>query len=756
MRRIFACAACLVVLVAMVGPSVAQVIDMATVNDAGEPATPAWDPKYGYFHRALSADGRYVIFETIAANLAANDTNGVQDVYIRDRTLGTTKCVSVDMGGVPVGGKWASLSPDGRNVLFHSSAGGITIEDTAGIGSVFVRDMDAGASILVTKSPFTNEPGDGCVGYDISAGGQHVVFYTDNTEFLDDDKNGDTTDIFLWHRSSRAIEPVSNNWAGEQPNGDCYEPTISADGRYVCFWTVATNLDPLDDATRTDIYVRDLQGKLTWVTRPPTGATQEGGASSLISRNGRYVTFQSANQYIAGKNTGWRYDMGTGTYDHISNWATYSSISGDGRFCAWQSDRSDIVTPDTNGKIDIFVKDMTLGTITIASMDTTGAQTSHDCQKPCLSDDGRFVGFESIDPDLLEGKDFGGGQKVYIAKNPSLPSTPILWWAGTSGYEQDGVKPDIGEPTTPFTFRVKYYDSDGDNPTMVRLRVQKLQPDQTWELTKSVNLTRFKGKPATGAIYTGTTTLPNAVYRHKFQAADADGTATGIATDWSQGPQITGTPFLAWSQNTGYGTDGVNPDAGAVGGDFTFKVVYSDSRGNIPRRARLIIRKDNVPWAKLNMTPRTGEYCHGMTYRKVVTLGSDGAYKYRFEFSDTSGLATGEPTAWKRMAPLTSGTLSNAQVTALSAVPTRAGGAELRFTLLSAADVQARVLNLAGRPVATICHSRPCEAGATTLVWSGASREGPGVPSGTYLVEVTANTEEGGSARRIAPVRLAR
>jgi hypothetical protein len=102
------------------------------------------------------------------------------------------------------------------------------------------------------------------------------------------------------------------------------------------------------------------------------------------------------------------------------------------------------------------------------------------------------------------------------------------------------------------------------------------------------------------------------------------------------------------------------------------------------------------------------------------------------------------------------GALGNAlAISSLAASPT-AAGAEIAFTLSSVAQVHARVLNIAGRPIKTLCHANECEAGTNTLLWNAMSDQGLVVPNGMCLVEVTASTEDGGQARALAQVRLNR
>ena len=111
--------------------------------------------------------------------------------------------------------------------------------------------------------------------------------------------------------------------------------------------------------------------------------------------------------------------------------------------------------------------------------------------------------------------------------------------------------------------------------------------------------------------------------------------------------------------------------------------------------------------------------------------------------------------------PLTGGVIptgaSQAALAIASAVASPTGaGAEITFSLSSAAQVQIRVLNIAGRPVKTLCHARDCEAGVNTLLWNAQSDSGLPVPNGAYLVELTAKAADGAQARALAQVRLSR
>ena len=102
-----------------------------------------------------------------------------------------------------------------------------------------------------------------------------------------------------------------------------------------------------------------------------------------------------------------------------------------------------------------------------------------------------------------------------------------------------------------------------------------------------------------------------------------------------------------------------------------------------------------------------------------------------------------------------SGSATASQVTSLSALPT-AMGAQITFSLSSAAEIDARVLNMAGRPVRALCRAVSCEAGRNTWLWDGQSDTGLRVPAGGYVIEITAHDARGGASRAVAICRIDR
>jgi len=330
---------------------------------------------------------------------------------------------------------------------------------------------------------------------------------------------------------------------------------------------------------------------------------------------------------------------------------------------------------------------------------------------------------------------------------------PTLDWVGSAAYVSDGVNPDKAAPDTLFGFRVKYTDAEGDEPVTAVLQVQRLTCDG-WETYREKTLTPRYGQITTGKVYGASARLPNHVHRYRFALADATGSATGAPSEWTLGPMVLGTPFLCWEGSSGFLHDGVKPNSGAPETQFEFRVSYRDSRGNSPKTRNLLIRRNGSLYQTVPLTAGGGLLQTGKVFSAQVPLGA-GDYDYRFDFADASGPATGPPTKWKAGPTVTTdgGAL---QVTAVSAAPTRAGGAQVVFTLSAEAALTVRVLNIAGRPVRTLTRERPCPSGVNSLLWDGRSDTGLAAPPGAYVVHVQARSRSGAESRGLAVLSLRR
>ena len=337
--------------------------------------------------------------------------------------------------------------------------------------------------------------------------------------------------------------------------------------------------------------------------------------------------------------------------------------------------------------------------------------------------------------------------------DPLAPAPPKLSWLNAEGYQTDGVDPGTGDPmATSFAFRALYRDVNGDPPRFVNLL---LRGQGSKSPPRILGMSGGGGRESSGVVYRRTLRLPSGAYEYRFQARDRDGWATGEPTQWHTGPVIGSLPSLAWLGTPGYESGGVDPEQGTARETrFVFKVLYADADGHQPLHVTLYVRRNDqaMPFREVAMRKGVGSYVDGVAYRCSLTL-PPGAYRYRFAAQDRNGRATGAPTRWTRGPVLAPG--GAVALAALAAVPTHIG-VQVAFTLSEAAQVQVRVLNLAGRPVRVLCTAKDCEAGAVTLIWNAQADNGLPVPSGTYLVEVRAKASDGAQARGLAQVRISR
>ena len=288
------------------------------------------------FGPAISADGRYVAFDSLASNLVPGDTNDHSDVFVRDRRSGTTQLVSVATDGTQANSDSfdPAISADGRYVAFGSDASNLVPGDTNGTDEVFVRDRRSGTTQLVSVATGGTQANGRSFIPAISADGRYVVFGSDASNLVPGDTNG-TDEVFVRDLRSGTTQRVSVATGGTQANSDSFSPAISADGRYVAFDSDASNLVPGDTNHHADVFVRDLRSGTTQLVSVATDGTQANGNSSYEP-----------------------------------------AISADGRYVAFGSDASNLVPGDTNENSDVFVRDRQSGTTQRVSVATDGTQAN--------------------------------------------------------------------------------------------------------------------------------------------------------------------------------------------------------------------------------------------------------------------------------------------------------------------------------------------------------------------------------------------
>lgn len=261
---------------------------------------------------AINATGRYVAFGSDSSNLVAGDTNDADDVFIRDRQTNTTTRLSVASDGTQANDRSDApvISANGRYVAFPSQASNLVPEDTNGVRDVFVRDRLTGtttrASVASDGTQANGESANFLMA--ISANGRFVTFGSFATNLVPEDTNG-VQDIFVRDLSTGTTSRVSLSSDGTQANGYNLTPTINANGRYVAFVSEATNLVPGDTNDRWDIFVRDRWTGTTRRISVSTNGAQANDHSErpTITAAGLDVAFLSdASNLVPGDTNGFR------------------------------------------------------------------------------------------------------------------------------------------------------------------------------------------------------------------------------------------------------------------------------------------------------------------------------------------------------------------------------------------------------------------------------------------------------------------
>lgn len=253
---------------------------------------------------AISASGRYVAFSSFASNLVRRDRNRRADIFVRDRARGTTRLVSVSSSERQADGSsfWAAISAGGRYVAFASKASNLVPGDTNGIRDVFVRDRRRGVTSRVNVSSAGEQANHGSSQIEISRDGRFVAFMSRASNLVPGDTNVNragkpAVDIFVRDTRTAATQRVSVSAAGQQGNRSSRGTAMSADGRYVAFASAATNLMPGRDANGhlRDLFVRDLRaGTIRRLGISRTGGQGNRGAHQpALSADGRFIAFVS-------------------------------------------------------------------------------------------------------------------------------------------------------------------------------------------------------------------------------------------------------------------------------------------------------------------------------------------------------------------------------------------------------------------------------------------------------------------------------
>ncbi len=311
---------------------------------------------------SVSADGRYVVFQSSSDNLTADDVNESADIFLRDRVAKTTICVSKRDGSIDPGDSddecadWPQISADGTRITYRSAAIDIVPGAEVNCPNIFVYDVALRTTKIASVSNDGDVPDDATHWPTLSGNGRYVAF-RGHDELADDSQDDGSCypQVFVRDLKDGKTTLASVSLDGYTSEGQSRWPSLSSDGRYIAFQSSAGDLVEDDNNGDSDIFVRDLVDGVTTrvsVALDPAEEADNCSRNPAISADGRYVTF--------------------------SSWA------------------SNLVDNDTNDSEDVFVYDMTTGETDLLSEDYPSQNDSdEDFGKPSISSNGYTIAFHS-------------------------------------------------------------------------------------------------------------------------------------------------------------------------------------------------------------------------------------------------------------------------------------------------------------------------------------------------------------------------
>ncbi|MEQ8767929.1 MAG: hypothetical protein RL885_28755, partial [Planctomycetota bacterium] len=386
----------------------------------------------------LSADGRFITFESKASNLISGDRNNGFDVFVHNRRHGKTELVSVAADVSFPGNdesRHPAISANGRFVVFESKANNLVYEDSNSYSDIFLRDRIHRQTHLVSRV----WPGD--IGNndsslpDISGDGRWIVFQSFASNLVAGDTNG-FSDIFLYDVSTRRITRISQAADGTQADRSSRQPSISDSGDWVVFTSQARNLLPTPATDEwEDVFLYDrINGTIERVSNNPAGGVpNERSRLATISADGRWIVYQSAASDIVSGDTNSKWDIFL--YDRITkqtrristseagieadDHSEHAHISADGRFVAFSSSATQLVPGDFNAAPDVFLEDVQTGALRRCSLDWKDQEAPGTSYFPRVSGQGREVAFTSDASNLADG-DTNGTFDVFVRDSMEL------------------------------------------------------------------------------------------------------------------------------------------------------------------------------------------------------------------------------------------------------------------------------------------------------------------------------------------------
>jgi len=369
---------------------------------------------------SASDTGQFVAFASLATNLVSRCDNGLNHIFVRDRNTKKFTCVSVNSSDDQANqdSHAPSISSDGQFIAFDSAATNLAGKCDNGLSHIFVRDVNAGTTRCVSVNSNNDQANQDSHVPSISSNGQFIAFDSAATNLAGSKCNNGFNHIFVHDRFTGTTTCVSVNSNGNEGDDNSFDASISSDGQMVAFHSSATNLTNRCDNGNSHVFVHDLTTGETKCVSVDSDGNESNGTSGL------------------------------------------ARISGDGLFVAFQSNATNLTSECDNGFTQIFVRNLTNGETSCASVDGDENQGDNDSVQPSISADGQMVAFTSVATNLTRTGCITGNNQVFVRDRNDKKTTCASVRSKKKPGDGDSVTPSISSDGGVVTFA-----SNSDNLT---------------------------------------------------------------------------------------------------------------------------------------------------------------------------------------------------------------------------------------------------------------------------------------------------
>jgi subtilisin family serine protease len=389
---------------------------------------------------SMSTNGQFVAFLSLATNLAPGVSGQYAQVYLHDRTARTTTLISRSSSGVPAAGTEARISGNGRYVVFSSPAGNLVTGDNNNLSDVFLFDRTTGQIELISKTPLSASGNAASDSPGISDDGRYVVFASDARNLINADGNA-ARDVFVRDRQTATTTRASVSSGEVAANYTSDLPSISGDGRYITFLSGADNLVSGTYYPAYQLYLRDRVAGTTVLVSKSAGNVPGRGNSgySSLSADGRYIAFDSAATNLVSSDTNLVQDVflwdrvglvmkrisvgNNGVQGDDASWLPF--VTANGRYVHFMSFATTLYSQDNHYGSDIFAYDRLSAELSRLTYNHAGRASIDDSYVSTASADGRLVAFDSAAWNLAPGDGNGAADVFLLDRGAAIPDLMI-------------------------------------------------------------------------------------------------------------------------------------------------------------------------------------------------------------------------------------------------------------------------------------------------------------------------------------------